>query len=257
VRPIDAGVCEVVALLNTLPGVRTRASCEGAHGTSSTHRHADLAYVLLRYPLPLALQSFLVTHLDAVARIEHDGVYSRWPARNREFLARLLDATRAYQARQGAVQPQLRVPLTTLRAHLARRLIEHEPALVSLCVTCGAVGIEPHPAAHATIPLLHAPKNLAQQWFAEFVARSGNDLDPQLIEREGLEHVITRSHRGDFGPAFYRRWLRYRSRRLADLTTHQLRLGGEAARRQGNQIDFYFDSTHAYFAWDLRSASLL
>ena len=249
-RTIDVGVRDVVGVLNTIPGVRTRASCEGASGTRSTHRHADLAYVLLRYPLPLALQDFLLTRLDTVARIERDGMYSRWPARNREFLSRLTDTARAYQAHQVDVGMHLRVPLATLRARLARRLMQREPAHLGLCATCREVGVDLHAATHTTVPFLDVPNDQALQWFAEFVARSGNDLDPRLIDREGLEQVVARTHRGDFGPAFSRRWLRYRSRRLADLTTHQLRLGVEAARRHGSRIDFYFDGTHAHFRWE-------
>lgn len=247
---VDVGVRDVVALLNTIPGVRTRASCEGATGAGSTHRHADLAYVLLQYPMPLAMQDFLLTRLDTVARIERDGMYSRWPERNREFLSRLTDAAHAYQAHHTELGSHLRVPLATLRARLARRLMQREPAHLSLCATCAEVGVDPHAATHTTVPFLQVPNDQTLQWFAEFVARSGNGLDPRLTDREGLEHIVARTQRGDFGPAFYSRWLRYRSRRLADLTTHQLRLGVEAARRHGAHIDFYFDGVHAHFAWE-------
>ena len=249
-RTIDVGVRNVVALLNAIPGVSTRASCEGKSRARAKHHHGDLAYVLLQYPMPLALQDFLVTRLDAVARIERDGVYSRWPARNDEFLSRLTDAVRAYHADHAEADQHRRVPLAALRARLARRLIQREPAHISLCATCNDVVVD-HPAApHAIVPFLHIPHDQALQWFAEFVAGSGNRLDPQLLDREGLEHLVTRTQRGDFGSAFYRRWLRYRSRCLANLTTHQLRLGVEAARRHGNRINFYFDDAHAHFAWD-------
>lgn len=248
-RTIDSGVREVVTLLNTIPGVRTRASCEGTNHTADAHRHADLAYVLLEYPLPLALQDFLLDSLGTIARIEHDGVYSRWPASNREFLTRFADVARAYRARRAGHTHRLQVPLATLRARLARQVAQRAAASVSFCATCRAVDIEHQAEAHAVVALLHLPGDQALRWFAQFVAQPDNHLEPRLIEREGWEPVVARSQRGDFGPAFQRRWLRFRSSRLADLTTHELRAGVEAARRQGCQVDFYFDDTHAHFGW--------
>lgn len=248
-RTIDVGVRDVVALLNAIPGVATRASCEGAGRARSTPRHADLAYVLWRYPIPLVLQDFLLARIDAVARIEPDGLYSRWPADNREFLSRLAAAARAYPGTHHNMGHHLRVPLAKLRARLARRLTQREPTQIILCRTCNDVVLEPHVATHQTVLLLQVPEDQAAQWFAEFVARSDNRLDPQLIDHEGLEHVVARTHRGDFGAAFYRRWLRYRSSRLADLTTHQLRLSVEALRRDDGRIDFYFDGAHAHVTW--------
>jgi hypothetical protein len=149
VRSIDVGVRDVVALLNTIAGVHTRASCEGTSRARSVHRHADLAYVLLRYPMPLALQDFFFVRLDAIARIEADGVYSRWPAGNREFLTQLAAAVRAYQAHYGAARAALHVPLGKLRASLAHRVRQGEPARLSWCWTCTDVVIAPHPDAHA------------------------------------------------------------------------------------------------------------
>jgi hypothetical protein len=141
------------------------------------------------------------------------------------------------------------MPLAKLRARLARQLTQRQPAQIALCQTCPAVIVEPHAATHAIVPFLKLPDDHALQWFAEFVAQSGNLLDPQLLANEGLEHIVARTQRGDFGPAFYRRWLRYRSRCLADLITHQLRLGVAAARRRGCNIDFHFDATHAHVTW--------
>lgn len=249
VRAFDSGVRDLVTGLNTIPGVRTRASCEGVRHEASARHHADLAYVLLQFPLPFALQDFLLDRLGAIARIEQDGIYSRWPASNRDFLTRFADAARVYRARQVHPAQPLRIPLATLRARLARGVAQRAAALVSLCTTCRAVDIGQHAEPHAVVALLHLPGDQAPQWFAQFVAGSDNYLDPRLIEHEGWEPLVARTQRGDFGPAFRRRWFRFRSRRLADLTTHDLRASVESIRRRGQLVDFYFDAAHAHFEW--------
>jgi hypothetical protein len=196
--------------------------------------------------MPLVLQDWLAARLDTVARIEPDGIYSRWPAGNGEFLARLAVALHAYQAEHDGARIARRIRLAKLRADLAHRIVRDDPADLIWCRTCADVTVEPHPATHVRVPLVHLPQGQTAPWFAEFVAMPANRLDPRLVEREGLPQVATRTQRGDFGPAFQRRWLRYRSRRLADLTTHHLRRGVDAVRRAGSRIDFYFDAAYAY-----------
>jgi len=250
VRTLDRGVREVVTLLNEIAGVRTRASCEGRSLAPSTHRHADLAYVLLEHPLPLVLEDFLLDTLGALARVDHDGVYSRWPASNHEFLERFADAARAYRAREGALRAHLRVQLATLRARLARRVAQRLPASISLCTACRVIDIEAHDDSHAAVRLLTLRDDQASRWFAQFVVQLGNSLDPQLIEKEGWESIISRTQRGDFGLSFRRRWLRFRSKRLVELTTDEMRSAVETARREGCRFDFYFDDNQAVFRWE-------
>ena len=249
-RTIDAGVRDAVALLSRIPGVTTRASCEGAGSGSLRHRHAALAYVALRYPMPPRLQDFLVAHLDSIARVECDGIFSRWPGKNRAFLRCLEDAARAYLLRQASQQERtLRWPLSKLRARLARSVSRGEDLQIGLCDVCADLVGEPHDASHGSVPLLHVPADQYVHWFADFSRQPHNALDADLVARDGWRRLVMRTLRGDFGAAFHRRWLRHRARMIAALTTEHLRRGVEAARRQGADIDFFYDRTHAVCAW--------
>jgi hypothetical protein len=249
-RSIDIGVREAVDLLNHVPGVRTRASCEGAGTERRRHTHATLAYVAFCHPLPLRLQDFLVAHLGVLARVEDDGVYCRWPMRNGTFLGALASVTRDY-LRDAAHERcrSLRWPLARLRAQLARRVVRGHASAIGLCLTCAELVGEPSSHTHQPIPLLRLLPDLHDRWFAEFVAEPRNALEATLIETEGWVRLLARTQRGDFGAAFQRRWLRYRAQCLTDLTTREIRHGVEAARRQGLPIDFFHDGTHAVFIW--------
>ncbi|MFI5399323.1 MAG: hypothetical protein ACHQ9S_27660 [Candidatus Binatia bacterium] len=247
---IDTGVREVVDALNQIPGVTTRASCEGLGRDHTHHRHADLAYVIFRHPLPLRLQEFLLTHIDSVGRIEGDGIYSRWPDRNRAFLDDLLVAARSYAGQQGAERRiGVRWPLPRLRSRLARQLFSGRPVSVQLCVSCGELVFDEHVPSHRPVPLLRCASDQAALWFVEFVAQPRNALDTDLIESDGWMNLIARTQRSEFGAAFQRRWLRYRAHMLADLATRQMRIGAENARRQRSDIDFFYNDTHAFFEW--------
>ncbi len=249
-RSIDVGIREAVELLNHIPGVSTRASCEGAGPQQGRHAHATLAYVAFRHPLPLRLQDFLVTHLGVLARIEDDGIYCRWPMRNRAFLGSLESATRHYLSNAAREQcNSLRWPLARLRAQLARQVVRGHAGAIGLCLGCAELISEPCTDPHQAIPLLHLRPDLHDRWFAAFVAQPGNALESTLIETEGWVRLLARTQRGDFGTTFQRRWLRYRAQRLSDLTTREIRHGVETARRQGLPIDFFHDGTHAVFVW--------
>jgi hypothetical protein len=247
---IDVGVQDVVELFNRIRGVTTRASCEGAGQAPAPHRHGDLAYVRFRHPLPLQLHDFLLAHLDAVARIEDDGIYSRWPVRNREFLDALARAVRAYRRRDAADhRTVLRCPLPRLRARCARAIARGQAMRLSLCLDCADVVLAPHADTHRCLHLLSVPGDQHERWFAEFVVQAGNALDATLVEQDGWSQVLARAMRSDFGAAFLRRWLRYRARMVADLTTRQLYRGAQDARRQYADLDFFFDDAHAVFTW--------
>ena len=249
-RSIDVGVRDVVRLLNHIPGVATRASCEGAGALPARHAHAALAYVAFRHPLPLRFQDFLVTHLGPLARIEDDGIYYRWPMRNRAFLGSLETAARHYLSTAGREEwCSLRWPLARLRARLARQVARGHAGAIGLCLSCAELVTEPCAHPHQPIPLLRLRPDLYDQWFADFVAQPKNALDAALIAADGWVRLLARTQRGDFGATFQRRWLRYRAQRIADLTTRQIRDGVEAARRQGLPIDFFHDGTHAVFVW--------
>ena len=254
-RLIDAGVREVVEALSRIPGVTTRASCEGAGHEPTPHRHADLAYVVLRYPLPLRFEEFLLARTSSIARIEDDGVFSRWPSHNRAFLDALLVAAQSYQGQQVMERrASLRWPLPRLSAHAARQLSSTCSVRVQLCLLCGDLTFGEHTPAHHPFPLLRPVPDQATVWFAEFVAQPRNALDTALVEQAGWVNLIARTHRGDFGTPFQRRWLRYRARMLADLATRQMRAGMELARRQRPDVDFFYTGTHAVFEWQPESA---
>ncbi len=251
-RTIDVGVREVVAVLNRLPGVTTRASCQGTGPLHVGHRHGDLAYVLFRHQLPLALQEFFVAHLGPVGRVEDDGIYSRWPADNQMFLDRLTAAARAYvPAAAGGETRCLRRHLPKLRAWLAAQLLRGEDTRVALCLHCRDLVRLPHCEPHEQIALCHVSGDLETRWFADFVQRPGNAIDAGLVAADGWPALVARTRRGDFGTAFLRRWLRYRSARLNDLATRQLRAGVESARQGGMNVDFFYDDRDAVFTWSV------
>ncbi len=247
---LDTGIREVVAILNRIPGVTTRASCEGGGSTRAGHRHGELAYVLFRYPLPLRLQEFFTGQLGAIGRVEDDGVYSRWPAENHAFVDSLTAAGRAYlsaPARDGVRFLQLLLP--KLRAWLARRLSGGTPAHIGFCLDCAQLVTVPHAPAHRQLRLFEMDANLETHWFEEFAGRPGNTLDAALIAADGWRELVTRTRRGDFGATFLRRWLRYRAAGVAQLATQQMRIGVDTARRAGMEIDFFYDDAQAVFSW--------
>jgi hypothetical protein len=248
--PIDPRVRVLVEALNQIPGVTTRASCEGAGQALETHRHADLAYVAFRQPLPLRFQEFLLTSIGSVARVEDDGVYSRWPERNSVFIASALAATRNYLAQP---QPARRAcvcwPLPKLRARLARQLSSGQDFCVQLCLECRDLVFDPHVAAHRPLPLLRGDPEQAALWFTAFTQQPRNALDPMLIAADGWTSLILRTQRGEFSPTFQRRWLRYRARMLGDLATRQMRAGAEGARRKRPDLDFFYTDTKIVFEW--------
>jgi hypothetical protein len=250
VRTIDAGVRDAVMLLGRIPGVTTRASCEGAGRVQLRHRHSDLAYVLFRHPLPVALEDFLLAHLGSVARIECAAIYSRWPAQNHVFLERLEATVHSYLG-QGGRNRQTRIswPLSKLRARLARQVSRRQEVRLGLCFVCADLVSEPHPESHRQVGLLRLPADQQTSWFADFARRPESALGADLIARDGWLHLAERTQRGDFGALYQRRWLRYRARMVAGLTTEHLRRGVENARRTGSDIDFFYDTTHAVFAW--------
>jgi hypothetical protein len=241
-----------VTWLNRIPGVTTRASCEGAGAAPLRHRHSDLAYVLFSHPMPLRLQEFFVAQLQTIARVEGSGIHSRWPAQNRIFLDRLEVAARAYLSRRPTDRfRSVRRPLSKLRARLARQVAHGQEAWMGLCLNCEDLVSEPHLESHQLLRLLCLPPGLPARWFAEFVGEPQNALQPDLIASNGWPQLTARAQRGEFGMAYRRRWLRHRARMVADFATQHLRAAVEQVRRHGTDLDFYFDNTHAVFGWDV------
>jgi len=237
-------------MLNRLPGVTTRASCEGGGSTRAGHRHGELAYVLFRYPLPLGLQEFFTAQLGTIGRVEDDGVYSRWPAENHAFVASLTAAGHACLSAP-ALDGMRRVqhPLPKLRAWLARQLSRGAAAHIGFCLDCARLITVPHAPPHRQLLLFEMDANLETRWFEEFAGRPGNTLDAALIAADGWRELVTRTRRGAFGATFLRRWLRYRAACVAQLATRQIRIGIDTARHAGIEIDFFYDDAQAVFMW--------
>ncbi len=248
--PIDVGVREVVELLNRIPGVATRASCEGDGRQGRSHRHAAAAYVACRQPWPLRLQEFLRAQVGALARIEDDGLYSRWPAQNDAFIAAALAAIRQYLAEQAQWKRlQLCWPLPKIRARLARCVSAGRPFCVELCLQCGELRFEPHAAGHRVVVLLRGEPDVPAKWFAEFAQQPRNVLAAALVACDGWNALLARTRRGEFGSAFQRRWLRYRGRRLADLSTRGIWSGVAEARSQRSDLDCFYTATQLVVEW--------
>lgn len=247
---IDAGIADAVVALNRIPGVTTRASCEGMSRDGGAHRHAALAYVALRFPMPLRLQDFLYRRLAGAARIEDDGVYSRWPSTNRSFAEQLCAAADAYrQQAAAATDGVVRWQLPRLRARLARQTARGTAAQVALCLDCRDIVTAPHVPAHRSVSVARLPAQQRTLWFAEFARTAGNALDPALVAAEGWAKVLARTQADEFGAAFKRRWLRYRARCVAQLSTRELRSGVAQARRAGLDVDLSYDATQVVFSW--------
>jgi hypothetical protein len=247
---IDLRVRELVEALNQVPGVTTRTSCEGRSPGLASHRHADLAYVAFRQPLPLRFQEFLLASVGPVARVEDDGVYSRWPDHNSTFIASAVAATRNYLAQPKPPGHALVCwSLSKLRARLALHLSSGRSFCVQLCLECRDLVFDQHVATHQCLQLLSSGPEQAALWFSAFTQQPHNKLDAALIAAEGWMRLVARTQRGEFGPAFRRRWLRYRARMLADLATRQMRTGAEATRRQRPDLDFFYTDTRIVFEW--------
>lgn len=247
---IDPQVRELVEALNQVPGVTTRTSCEGRSRGLGGQRHADLAYVAFRQPLPLRFQEFLLTSAGAVARVEDDSLYSRWSDRNSTFIASALAATRNYLAQpKPARHASLCWPLAKLRACLARHLSSGRSFCLQLCLECRDLVFDEHAATHHCLQLLRRGPEQAALWFAAFTQQPRNTLDAALIAADGWTRLIARAQHGEFGPAFRNRWLRYRARMLTDLATRQIRTGAEATRRQRPDLDFFYTDTRIVFEW--------
>jgi hypothetical protein len=247
---IDTGVREVVEQLSRIRGVTTRASCEGLGQGCLHHRHAYWAYVLFRQPLPLRFREFLVAQIGSVARVEEDGIYSRWRERNGEFLSCLVTAVRRYASQETTDQgASIRWRLPKLRARLARALADGQAIRLQLCLQCRDLVLGDHLPSHERLALLLCPADRPTVWFAEFESLPPNVLEADLVETDGWAKLIARTQRGEFGTAFQRRWLRFRARKLAELATRHLRIGAELARRQRPDLDFFYSDTHATFEW--------
>jgi hypothetical protein len=250
-RSIDAGVREVVGLFNRIPGVVTRASCEGCGHGGEVQRHAAFAYIALLYPMPLQLQQFLLADQDPLTRIENDGVYSRWPEHNAAFIARLTRTLRSYGDHPpGPTGALVRWPLASVRSKIAATIARGEYATLSLCLTCADLVIGTHAPQHRCATLYRVPADLQVRWFSEFASRAENHLDSTLVSAEGWTRLARRTQDGTFGLRLRKRWLEFRGHCVERLATDQLR---EAVRTADFTVpmDFFYDATHVVLAWDV------
>jgi hypothetical protein len=246
---LDPGVRRVVARLNAIDGVTTRASCEGA-SNSRGHNHSDLAYVAFEYPLPLRFEAYLVVALEMIGRVEEDAVYSRWPRSNGDFLDALARAAKDYRRRQRRRHSTIvRCNLSKLRSRLAVRLAAGRDVIAAACLSCRALVVSPHRCDGETRVLLRWPAGSEARWFAEFLAQPGNELDADVVAVLGSSELERRTRAGDFGAAFQRRWARYRTELTKVLLTRSLRAGVAQLRCSGVDLDVSFDEAYARLTW--------
>ena len=203
--------------------------------------------------MPLRLQDYLLTHPEPLARIEDDGLYSRWPEHNATFIAQITAALQVYVAQPQAARQTRRWSLASLRARMAASLSGQESATITFCMRCADLVVQPHDAGHRSVDLYSVEAGQPIHWFTEFVRQAGNELDPALVSAEGWDRTVERTQAGDFGWALRRRWLAYRGDRFRNFVTLGLRT---AVRNAGftPAADFFYDATHAVLVWQPKPA---
>jgi len=249
---LDPGVREPVEVLNSIDGVTTRASCEG-QGSAPLHPHSALAYVTFKYPLPPRFQEFLITELGMIGRVDDDAIYCRWPPENRQFLELLGIAAKRYKQRnRTALRSALVAPLSELQSHLLSFSAGGNEAVITACRTCSRLAVGPHSCRSSVAISRWAPAS-ADAIFRDFVELPDNRLEEDLVAALGTAELQCRTNRGDFGPAFRRRWGHYHRLRRRQEIIAALRCGVQQLRRAGKDLDVLFDAHHARVTWRPRS----
>ena len=222
---VDPRLRSAVDLLNRLPGVTTRASCQGktprAPGT-----HADLAYVLFAEPIPLTLEDRFLADLGEIGRVEPDGVHCRWPERN-EALCALLEASVRRRGHDLALERWERstVAVRDIEQKLAERILGERAGDVGWCLDCRKIEDPSRHERHRCCALFCSGDERTLAFFAAYLVEA--PPGPHLLEREGARAILERLRRGDFGDAYRERWRRF----AADAAASTLRGGIREAVR--------------------------
>jgi hypothetical protein len=202
--------------------------------------------VLFRAPVPLSLEERLLQDLGSLARVEPDGVFSRWIERNQEFCDCLAASASAFgvEERQRPRSEQ-RLPFGSLLGRLAAVLEAPTPGGLAWCFGCSRLGTEALcdcPRGGPSLTLLEAgpPRRLAT--FAAFLESHPSPPDPRLREREGDERLLARVERGDFGQAYRVAWSRFVARAARECLRTEVRRCVAAQRAAGEPVDLAFTS---------------
>ena len=245
--PFDPGIRRALRDLNRIPGTKTRSSCQGKSSLDEASRHADLAYVTFRSPVPLALEDHLVATIGDVARIDSSSVYSRWPERNLEFCARLTDAGRTFlEMRRGERWEEAVLSFSQLLEPIEALLDSAAPVALSWCLDCRlpSTARSDAPGKHAPdcrlVALLKGSPERRLDLFERFLAADERPPDPTLRKRLGDATMLERVEHGDFGNTYRRAWATFRSRTARDLLQEEIRSAVAAERARGVPLDYYF-----------------
>ncbi|MGH7803295.1 MAG: hypothetical protein ACREQJ_03030 [Candidatus Binatia bacterium] len=225
---VDRGLRAAVDLLNRLPGVATRASCQGKT-PAETGSHADLAYVLFDEPIPLTLEDRFLADLGEIAGIEPLGVQCRWPERNAEFCSRLTAST-AERERHAATELWERSAIGAADAERAigERILGERGGDLGWCLDCHRFDEVAVHRSHRCHLLFRAGDERTLAAFAAYLAR--DPPDPRLVEREGARAVLQRLRHGDFGASYREGWRRWAEQTAAGLLRGEIRLAVRALR---------------------------
>lgn len=248
--PLDPEIRAAVGELNRLAGVATRASCQGKAAPSESSTHADVAYVLFGRPLPIAFEERLVDRLGDVARVDPESLYCRWPARNREFRVRLLDAAVGLRHEREA-EPWLESsrPLAMILPAIERLLSDTGTGAFVWCFDCDLrVEGEPHAPPCRAVRLIQGGEGVRLDLFRQFLETDERPIDAKLRRREPDSKLLERTLRGDFGPGHRRAWQTFVSASACRALERDARERVSTARAAGARIDLYFKGRSVTFA---------
>ncbi|MGH7858932.1 MAG: hypothetical protein ACREQY_16525 [Candidatus Binatia bacterium] len=245
----DPAIRRALRELNRIPGVRTRASCQGRFSPEERSSHADLAYVTFHAPVPIALEEHLLAALGDLAQVAPESIYSRWPERNHELCDRLAEAAQLFrELRRSQSWEEWRVPLTKLLEPIERALRADSPVAVEWCLDCSTdAASKAHDGRCRLVTLLEADPGRRLATFGRFLANDPDPPDPRLREREGDRQVLERVERGDFGRTYRRAWERFTKNAARDMLRGEVRARIQARRVAGDPVDFFFQAGKAVF----------
>ncbi|MGH7822555.1 MAG: hypothetical protein ACREQ9_22570, partial [Candidatus Binatia bacterium] len=176
----DPAIRRALRELNRIPGVRTRASCQGAFASGERSHHADLAYVAFQSPIPITLEEHLLAALGDVAQVAPESIYSRWTERNEELCERLANAARSFgEARRAQRWKEWRVPLRLVLEPIELTIRFDPRGCLDWCLDCVTPsGARIHQATCRLVRLLEADPGRRLATFARFLANDPAPPDP-------------------------------------------------------------------------------
>jgi hypothetical protein len=188
--------------------------------------------------------------LAAIARIDDNGIFCRWPNENRKFLQLLTTASAQYRETDSAAPlGSVSFRLSDLRSALMGPNADGDGIAVRICPSCVALAVGPHDCDNVKLELRRWPVDIPEMWFLDFLAEAGNQLDPALRVALAAAELEERTRRGAFGIPYRRRWLRYRDARVRQRLIAALGDAVRTLRQSGSDFDVTFDVGSARVTW--------